>query len=246
MKRKTVLVTGSSIGLGSFIIKKFASNNYNVIINYSTNKDEAMKLKDEILNEYNIEVLIIKCDISNENDIENMKDTIINKFGKLDVLINNASISNDSLVSDKTKENFMRILEVNLVGTFLVSRVFGDLMYKNKKGTIINIGSTNGIDTYYEYSLDYDSSKAGVINLTHNLANYYSPYINVNCVCPGWINTPMNKDMDSDFRKNEENKILLNRFAESNEIASLVYFLGTEEASYINDSIIRIDGGIKC
>ncbi len=246
MKRKTVLVTGSSIGLGSFIIKKFASNNYNVIINYSTNKDEAMKLKDEILNEYNIEVLIIKCDISNENDIENMKDTIINKFGKLDVLINNASISNDSLVSDKTKESFMRILEVNLVGTFLVSRTFGDLMYQNKKGIIINIGSTNGIDTYYEYSLDYDSSKAGVINLTHNLANYYSPYVNVNCVCPGWINTPMNKDMDTEFRKNEENKILLNRFAEPNEIASLVYFLSTEDASYINDSIIRIDGGKRC
>lgn len=246
MKRKTVLVTGSSIGLGSFIIKKFASNNYNVIINYNTNKDEAMKLKDEILSEYNIEVLIIKCDISNENDIENMKDTIINKFGKLDVLINNASISNDSLVSDKTKESFMRILEVNLVGTFLVSRTFGDLMYQNKKGIIINIGSTNGIDTYYEYSLDYDSSKAGVINLTHNLANYYSPYVNVNCVCPGWINTPMNKDMDTEFRKNEENKILLNRFAEPSEIASLVYFLGTEEASYINDSIIRIDGGKRC
>ena len=246
MKRKTVLVTGSSIGLGSFIIKKFASNNYNVIINYSTNKDEAMKLKDEILNEYNIEVLIIKCDISNENDIENMKDTIINKFGKLDVLINNASISNDSLVSDKTKESFMRILEVNLVGTFLVSRTFGDLMYQNKKGIIINIGSTNGIDTYYEYSLDYDSSKAGVINLTHNLANYYSPYVNVNCVCPGWINTPMNKDMDTEFRKNEENKILLNRFAEPSEIASLVYFLSTEDASYINDSIIRIDGGKRC
>ena len=246
MKRKTVLVTGSSIGLGSFIIKKFASNNYNVIINYSTNKDEAMKLKDEILNEYNIEVLIIKCDISNENDIENMKDTIINKFGKLDVLINNASISNDSLVSDKTKESFMRILEVNLVGTFLVSRIFGDLMYKNKKGIIINIGSTNGIDTYYEYSLDYDTSKAGVINLTHNLANYYSPYVNVNCVCPGWINTPMNKDMDTEFRKNEENKILLNRFAEPSEKASLVYFLSTEDASYINDSIIRIDGGKRC
>lgn len=246
MKRKTVLVTGSSIGLGSFIIKKFASNNYNVIINYNTNKDEAMKLKDEILSEYNIEVLIIKCDISNENDIENMKDTIINKFGKLDVLINNASISNDSLVSDKTKENFMRILEVNLVGTFLVSRTFGDLMYQNKKGIIINIGSTNGIDTYYEYSLDYDSSKAGVINLTHNLANYYSPYVNVNCVCPGWINTPMNKDMDTEFRKNEENKILLNRFAEPSEIASLVYFLSTEDASYINDSIIRIDGGKRC
>ena len=246
MKRKTVLVTGSSIGLGSSIIKKFASNNYNVIINYNTNRDEAMKLKDKILNEYNIEVLVIKCDISNEKDIENMKDTIINKFGKLDVLVNNASISNDNLVSDKTKESFMRILEVNLVGTFLVSRTFGDLMYKNKKGIIINIGSTNGIDTYYEYSLDYDTSKAGVINLTHNLANYYSPYVNVNCVCPGWINTTMNKNMDTEFKKNEENKILLNRFAEPSEIASLVYFLSTEDASYINDSIIRIDGGKRC
>lgn len=245
MKRKTVLVTGSSIGLGSAIIEKYASNNYNVVITYNNNKDEALKLNEKI-KKYNIDSLVVKCDISNENDIENMKNAIIDKFGKLDILINNASISNDSLVSDKTKENFMRILEVNLVSTFLVSRVFGDLMYKNKKGTIINIGSTNGIDTYYEYSLDYDSSKAGVINLTHNLANYYSPYINVNCVCPGWINTPMNKDMDYDFRKNEENKILLNRFAEPSEIASLVYFLGTEEASYINDSIIRIDGGKKC
>lgn len=245
MKRKTVLVTGSSIGLGSAIIEKYASNNYNVVITYNNNKDEALKLNEKI-KKYNIDSLVVKCDISNENDIENMKNAIIDKFGKLDILINNAGISNDSLVSDKTKENFMRILEVNLVGTFLVSRVFGDLMYKNKKGTIINIGSTNGIDTYYEYSLDYDSSKAGVINLTHNLANYYSPYINVNCVCPGWINTPMNKDMDYDFRKNEENKILLNRFAEPYEIASLVYFLGTEEASYINDSIIRIDGGKKC
>lgn len=245
MKRKTVLVTGSSIGLGSAIIEKYASNNYNVVITYNNNKDEALKLNEKI-KKYNIDSLVVKCDISNENDIENMKNAIIDKFGKLDILINNASISNDSLVSDKTKENFMRILEVNLVGTFLVSRVFGDLMYKNKKGIIINIGSTNGIDTYYEYSLDYDSSKAGVINLTHNLANYYSPYINVNCVCPGWINTPMNKDMDYDFRKNEENKILLNRFAEPYEIASLVYFLGTEEASYINDSIIRIDGGKKC
>lgn len=246
MKRKTVLVTGSSIGLGSFIIKKFASNNYNVIINYNTNKDEAMKLKDEILSEYNIEVLIIKCDISNENDIENMKDTIINKFGKLDVLINNASISNDSLVSDKTKENFMRILEVNLVGTFLVSRTFGDLMYQNKKGIIINIGSTNGIDTYYEYSLDYDASKAGIINLSHNLANYYSPNIRVNTICPGWINTPMNQNMSEEFKKQEEDKILLKRFAEPSEIANLVYFIASDEASYINDSVIRIDGGKKC
>ena len=106
--------------------------------------------------------------------------------------------------------------------------------------------SNNGIDSYYEYSLDYDASKAALINMTHNLANHYAPYININCVCPGWINTPMNKDMDNEFRKKEEEKILLNRFAHPKEIANLVYFLSTDEASYINDSIIRIDGGKKC
>ena len=119
-------------------------------------------------------------------------------------------------------------------------------MLKQKEGNIINISSTNGIDTYYEYSLDYDASKAAVINLTHNFASHYAPYVNVNCVCPGWINTPMNKNLDKEFIKDEENKILLGRFANPEEITALVYFLSTDEANYINDSIIRIDGGKKC
>ena len=138
----------------------------------------------------------------------------------------------------------MKILEVNLVGTFLVSKIMSTIMSDNS--SIINISSTNGIDTYYEYSLDYDSSKAGIINLSHNLANYLSPKIRVNTICPGWINTPMNKDMAAEFRKQEEDKILLKRFAEPNEIANLVYFISSNDASYINDSVIRIDGGKKC
>ncbi|MGM9875116.1 MAG: SDR family NAD(P)-dependent oxidoreductase [Bacilli bacterium] len=246
MNRKCVLVTGSSIGLGASIIKKYASNNYDVIITYNTHKEEVLKLKDEIISKYKVNALVVKCDISNEKDIENLKNEILNIFGKLDVLINNASISMDSILEDKTKDNFMRILEVNLVGTFLLSRCFGDIMKNQGYGNIINISSTNAIDTYYEYSLDYDCSKAGIINLSHNLANYYSPNIRVNTICPGWIDTPMNKDMDNDFRKSEENKILLKRFASPNEIANLVYFISSDEASYINDSVIRIDGGIKC
>ena len=205
-----------------------------------------MKLKDEIISKYKVNALVVKCDISNEKDIENLKNEILNIFGKLDVLVNNASISIDSILEDKTKDNFMKILEVNLVGTFLLSRCFGDIMKNQGYGNIINISSTNAIDTYYEYSLDYDCSKAGIINLSHNLANYYSPNIRVNTICPGWIDTPMNKDMDNDFRKSEENKILLKRFANPNEIANLVYFISSDEASYINDSVIRIDGGIKC
>ena len=244
MNKKCVLVTGSSIGLGASIIRKYASMGYNTIITYNSHKDKAIELQKEIKDKYNTESLVIKCDISKEEDIENLRQEIINKFNKLDVLVNNASIAIDTTFSDKTKENYMKILEVNLVGTFLVSKIMSTIM--NDNSSIINISSTNGIDTYYEYSLDYDSSKAGIINLSHNLANYLSPKIRVNTICPGWINTPMNKDMDTEFRKQEEDKILLKRFAEADEIANLVYFISSNDASYINDSVIRIDGGKKC
>lgn len=246
MDKKVVLVTGSSIGLGRAIIEKFASNNYNVIINYNNSKQEAEELKSYIENTYHTKAITIKCDITKESEIEEMKQIIIKEFGVLDCLVNNAGIAIDTDFNLKTKEDFIKILDTNLVSLFLVSRTFGNLMLENKKGKIINIASSNGIDSYYEYSLDYDASKAGVINLTHNLANHYSPYINVNCVCPGWIDTPMNKDLDESFKQKEIDKILLRRFASPKEIASLVYFLSTDEASYINDSIIKIDGGRKC
>ena len=243
MNKKCVLITGSSIGLGNEIAKSFASNNYNVIVTYLNHKEEALELKNKLENNYNVTVLCEKLDISNEENIIDLKNKVIDKFNKIDVLVNNASISIDTTFEDKTKDNFMKILEINLVGTFLMSKHFGDLMNEYKSGNIINISSTNGIDTYYEYSLDYDASKAGVINLSHNLANHYAPYIRVNTICPGWINTPMNKDMDDSFKKNEEEKILLKRFAEPDEIAELVYFVASDKASYINDSVIRIDGG---
>ena len=245
MNKKCILVTGSSIGLGSSIIKKFASNNYNVILNYNNHEKEAYILKEEIENKYDVECLCIKCDLRNEDEINNMYKQIKEKYEYIDVLVNNAGIAIDSLFEDKNKENFMKILEVNLVAPFLLTKLIGKDMYENKKGNIINISSTNGIDSYYEYSLDYDASKAALINLTHNLANHYSPYVRVNCVCPGWINTPMCKELDKEFKEKEENKILLNRFAEPEEIANLVYFLASDEANYINDSIIKIDGGVK-
>ena len=245
MNKKTVLITGASSGLGSSLVRKYASNNYNVIMTYLTHEKEAKSIKKELEDKYDTNILAIKCDLSNEDDINNLYNESIKEFKTIDILINNAGIAKDADINDKTKEDFMHILEVNLVGPFLLTRLVANSMYENKSGKIVNIASNNGIDAYYEYSLDYDASKAALINMTHNLANKYAPYININCVCPGWINTNMNKDMDESYKKQEEDKILLKRFAEPEEIANLVYFLSSDEASYINDSIIRIDGGIK-
>ena len=111
------------------------------------------------------------------------------------------------------------------------------------EGKIINISSDNALDNFYPESFDYDASKAGVISLTHNMARFYAPYINVNCVCPGWIATDMNKDMDIEVRKEFEDKILLKRFATCDEISNVVLFLASDMASYVNDSVIKVNGG---
>lgn len=240
-----VLVTGSSRGLGKAVILEYAKNGYDVVINYNNSKEEAFELKSYVESNYKVKALVIKCDISKEEEIDSMIDEIYKEFNHLDVLVNNASIDSDQAFELKTKNEFMKTLEVNLVGTYLLSKKIGLKMLEEKKGNIINISSTNGIDTTYPESIDYDASKAGVISLNHNLANYFAPYIRVNTICSGWINTDMNKDLEEEFKERELKKILLNRFAEKEEIANLVYFLGTDKASYINDSIIRIDGGVK-
>ena len=242
MERKTVLITGASRGLGASIAKVFAKENHNIILNYNNSEEEALKLTQE-LKQYNVEVLPIKADMTNEEEIKNMVNISLEQFKKIDVLVNNAGIAIDTTFEDKTKENFIKTLDTNLIGPFLISKYVGESMLKEKQGCIINISSTNGLETFYEYSLDYDASKAGLISLTHNLALHYAPYIRVNCIAPGWINTEMNKNLDKDYIKEEESKILLNRFGEPEEIAKVVYFLSTEDAKYINNETIRVDGG---
>ena len=242
---KVALITGSSSGIGREIASKLASD-YEVILHYNSNYNEALKLKNDIDNKYNRDTLLVKGDLSNEEDIDNIINVIYDRYDKIDVLVNNAGIAIDTMFEDKNKDNFMKILEVNLIAPFLLCKKIGLKMKENKEGVIINISSTNGIDTPYVESLDYDASKAGLISLSNNIANYLAPYVRVNTICPGWINTNMNNNLDDDFITSEKNKILLGRFGEAYEVANLVYFLISDEAKYINNSIIRIDGGKKC
>ena len=232
---KNVLVTGSTGTLGEEILRLLLKNNYNVIGHYNKNWERAYELEKELSIEF------IKCDLTNENDIDNMVNYLINKYEHIDILINNAAFYYDEPLEEKTKETFMKVLDVNLVGPFLLSKKLGKYMLDNKYGKIINVASTNGIDTYYPESIDYDASKAGLINLTKNLAKYYAPYICVNAIAPGWIETKDTLNMDESFIKEEKEKILLNRFGIPYEIEHSILFLC--ENDYIDGEIIRIDGG---
>ena len=240
MDNKVVLITGGSRGIGSSTAEIFAKNGYNVVINYNKSLDEAIKLKEKLENFYHVMVETIKCDLEIEDEIKNMFDVVISKFNRIDVLVNNAGIAIDTDFQDKTKDNFIKTLNINLIGPFLLSRLVGNFMKEQGFGSIVNISSTNGIDTYYPESVDYDCSKAALISLTHNLAQHYAP-IRVNCVCPGWIDTDMNKELSNEFKNKEINKILLKRFGKPEEIAETIFFVAN--ASYINNEIIRVDGG---
>lgn len=241
--KKTVLITGASRGIGKATAVEFAKNGYNVVINYVSNDDAASSLKSFIVENYDVDVMLCKCDVSHEEDVKKMVSDIISHFGCIDVLVNNAGIAIDTTFEDKTIENFKKMLDVNLIGPFIVSREVGKYMIKQKKGSIVNVSSTNGLETYYEYSLDYDASKAALINLTHNLSEYFAPYIRVNAVAPGWVNTEMNKELDEDYVKEECEKIYLRRFAKPEEIAKAIYLLASDDASYINNEVLRVDGG---
>ena len=243
MEKRTVIVTGGSRGIGASISTRFAKEGYNVVINYCSNDERANSLKKELEEKYNVDILLVKADVSNENDAKRLIDETINKFGSIDCLINNAGIAIDKPFLDKTKDDFIKTLSTNLVGPFLTSKFAYNYLINAKNPAIVNISSTNGIDTLYPESIDYDASKAGVISLTKNLANVYAPNVRVNSVAPGWVETEMNSELDKDFMKEEEDKILLGRFAKPDEIAKVVYFLCSDEASYINGEVIIVDGG---
>lgn len=217
-----VLVTGGARGLGLAISLYFLKNGHNVVVNYNNSEALALKLKEA----YGNRVSIVKADVSCEDEVKRMFDGI----GKLDVVINNAAISRDCDPLDKSAESFLGVIKVNLIGTFLVSKY---AVKHVNKGCIVNISSTNALDTYYPESMDYDASKAGVISLTHNFSSYLKNRdIRVNVVCPDWIETDMNLGLDEDYKKS------LGKFLEPEEVAKVVYDVSVDES--INDAVIRV------
>lgn len=244
MRNKVCLITGSTSEIGMSIAFLLAKKRCNLILHYHESYEKVKRLKEELEEKYHINTLIVQCDLEDEVAIEKMVEECYYTFSKIDFLVNNAAVCIDSLYEEKTKENFLKTIEVNLIGTFLLTRRVGDKMYADGGGKIVILTSTNGIDKYFPMSLDYDASKSSLISLMHNLAVQYAPKIHVNAVAPGWVKTEKElEELDSTYIKSEEEKIFLNRFGESREIASVVYFLLSDEASYVNNTVIRVDGG---
>lgn len=244
MERRVVLITGGTGGIGKAIALELARNNYDLVINFHSAQAKAEQLKQQIENEFGVRCMIYQADVSNEDEVDQMIFEIENEFGGVDILINNAGIDEPDLFANKNAKTFRKILDVNVIGAFNCAKRVYRHMAENKFGKIINISSTNGINTYYPMCLDYDASKAALNSLTHDLAMQYGPYINVNAIAPGFIGTEKELDgYDEEFLKEETEKIFLKRYGRPEEVAHLVRFLISDEAAYINNSIIRIDGG---
>ncbi|MBQ3020655.1 MAG: SDR family oxidoreductase [Bacilli bacterium] len=222
-----VLVTGGAQGLGASICRVFASKGYNVIIGYLNSKDSALELSNKLNKEYNVNCIVKKIDITCEEDVKCLFDEY-----DIDILINNASLSCDNYIEDKSFDEFMNVLKVNLGGTYLMCK------YAKKVKTVINISSKDGIDTYNPISLDYCSSKAGIINLSCNLSLYYKDK-KIYCVCPGWINTESVSSMNPEYLKSEMKRIGQDTLLDKDYVANKIYDL--IDSNKKSGSVVIID-----
>lgn len=237
-----MLVTGSSRGIGRATAIAFAKEGAHVIVNYVKDATSANEVVKQIKG-LGRDATAVRADVAIETDVQNLIKESVNHFGTIDVLVNNAGIVFDVPIFEKTVEQWERTLKINLIGTFLCTKYAAPHMKGRAGASILNISSTNGIDSLSPESADYDTSKAGVISLTRNLAQSLAPTIRVNSIAPGWIDTEINKDLPKDFVKSETAKIALKRWGQPEEIAKTVLFLCSEDASFITGATLVVDGG---
>lgn len=242
-EKKVAIITGGSRGIGKEIAKKFAKENYNLVINYVSEKTNTEELKKEF-EAFGAEVLFIKTNVTSYEECEKMAKDAINQFGKIDVLVNNAGVTKDSLLLRMKEEDFDTVINVNLKGTFNVTKACIPYMMKKKSGKIVNISSVVGISGNSGQA-NYAASKAGIIGFTKSVAKELaSRNILANCIAPGYIATDMTNGLSDAVKESINNQIPLKRVGMPEEVAKAVYFLASEENSYITGQVLNVDGGM--
>ena len=239
---KVVFVTGATRGIGKQIAITFAKEGYDVAINYRKENEELENTRKEI-EEIGVKCLAVQGDVSSFEDCERFVKEIINEYGKIDVLVNNAGITKDTLLMRMKKEDFESVIDVNLVGTFNVTKNVIPYMMKARCGRIINISSVVGVSGNAGQT-NYSASKAGIIGFTKSLAKEIaSRNILVNAVAPGFIETNMTDVLKDEVKEAISKQIPLNRMGKAEDVANVVKFLASEDSSYITGQVINIDGG---
>ena len=242
-ERKVAFITGGSRGIGKEVATKFAENGYNIVINYVSDKTNVEQLRNEWESK-GVKTLILKADVTKIEEVENVVKTAIDTIGKIDVLVNNAGITRDNLLMRMSEEEFDKVIETNLKGTFIVTKAVTKYMMKKRSGSIINLSSVVGV-AGNAGQCNYSASKAGVIGFTKSVAKELaSRNIRANAVAPGFIETDMTAVLSDAVKENIHNQIPLKRMGTAKEVANLIYFLGSDESSYITGQVINIDGGM--
>ena len=240
--KNTVLITGASGGIGSATARLFAQNGYNVIINYLNSRSEALALEQE-LRGLGCNAIAIHADVSDIGQVMAMFDTCAEKFGGVDVLVNNAGIARQKLFTDITQADYNEMFDINVKGCFNCCQCALPYMINQKKGKIVNISSVWGV-TGASCEVHYSASKAAVIGMTKALAKEVGPSnIQVNCAAPGVIDTAMNAGFSAGAIAQLKAEIPLGRLGSSLDVAELVLFLASEKADYITGQVIGVDGG---
>ena len=240
---KVAFITGGTRGIGKQIAITLANEGYDIAINYRQENKELEETRNEI-KKNNVKCLAVKGNIAKFEDTKSMETKIIEEFGKIDILVNNAGITKDMLLMRMKPEDFKNVIDVNLIGTFNVTKNVIPYMMKKREGKIINISSVVGISGNAGQT-NYSSSKAGIIGFTKSLAKEVgSRNILVNAVAPGFIKTQMTDILKEEVKNEISNKIPLKRMGTPKDVANVVKFLASEDSSYITGQVINIDGGM--
>lgn len=243
LEGKSALVTGGSRGIGRAIALRLAQTGANVAINYSTQKESALEVVEEI-KQLGVNSLALQADISQTDQVKKMASQLLEEWGRSDILVNNAGIRHDSLLPRMSDETWDEVMAVDLRGVFLCTREFIRSMLRQRWGRVVNISSgiafTGNIG-----QANYAAAKAGVLGFTRAMAREVATRnITVNSVLPGYVETDIVSDLTQEMRDLILAHIPMNRFGTPAEIAGMVAFLCTEEASYITGQSLCVDGGI--